>query len=41
MAQNTCSAAGEKNKNFSLDRTEIERVKAAVKQAVSEVTAAA
>lgn len=31
----------EKNKNFSLDRTEIERVKAAVKQAVSEKTAAA
>jgi uncharacterized metal-binding protein len=30
----------EKNKNFSLERTEIERVKAAVKQAVSEKTAA-
>jgi uncharacterized metal-binding protein len=31
----------EKNKNFDLDRTEIERVKAAVKRVVSEKTAAA
>ncbi len=31
----------EKNKNFNLDRTEVERIKAAVKRVVSEKTAAA